>query len=167
MKKLTLLCIALISVMIVNAQNNDTKSKKEIKAEKEALQAEQANKMIESRNYMFVPQTAMPSRGQMIAVSSYNLKVTGDKMVSYLPYYGRSYTAPVDNMSSPLNFEGKLENYQVTTKKKKYLIKFNVKNGNDNISYSLEVFDKGSASLDVSSSSRQPISFKGQVEEIK
>ena len=51
---------------------------------------------IESANYTFVPQTALPMSGKSISLDySYSLKVSKDTINSYLPYFGRAYTAPI------------------------------------------------------------------------
>lgn len=167
MKKLTILLILLGSVITLYAQNEDKKSRKEIKAEKEAQIKVQVKQMIEDRKFEFVPRTALPSSGKSISINSYNVQITGDDLVSYLPYYGRAYSASYGSTTSPLNVEGVIENYTEKKVKEKYKIEFNVKSDGDDLFYSFQIFENGSASLNVRSNYRQPISFNGQIEEIK
>jgi hypothetical protein len=167
MKNIIILLVVFFLAINVFAQNDDKKSRKEIKAEHAAAQKAKIEKIVDSKNFKFVPQSASPTNGRLIPVSTYYLQVNGDNLVSYLPYYGRAYSPSVNNTSSPLNFKGTIENYEKIEKKKKDQIKFSVKNDGENLTYTLEIFDNGSASLDVQSVRRQPISFNGNIEEIK
>src|SRR3981189_2838220 len=64
---------------------------------------QQASKMlatkalIDSQRFIFVPQFESPLRGGTRPVTSYyDLEVSRDTIKSYLPYFGRSYTAPLN-----------------------------------------------------------------------
>jgi len=51
--------------------------------------------LITSRNFVFKAQTALPLGGQARQLTSdYDLRVYGDSLIAYLPYFGRAYTAP-------------------------------------------------------------------------
>ena len=167
MKKLIFLFIVLLTVPNIIAQKADKKSRKEIKAEKKVLLKEKIQKIVDSKTFEFIPNTALPARGRSISISQFNLQLKNDTLTSYLPYYGRAYTADYGSTSSPLNFEGVIENYEKTRGKKNYNVQFNVKNKSDNLVYRFQIFDNGSTSLNVQSVNRQSISFNGYIEELK
>ena len=51
-------------------------------------------KAVETKNYIFKAQTATPQRGGFRQLSSeYDFVVKPDTIVSYLPYYGRAFSA--------------------------------------------------------------------------
>src|ERR671912_527219 len=50
--------------------------------------------LVESKNFIFKVQTVMPAGSSNIQVTSdYDIKLIGDSLVSYLPYFGRAYSA--------------------------------------------------------------------------
>jgi hypothetical protein len=164
MKKLTFLLVVLLVVLNVNAQNTDKKSRKEMKAEKAAQQKELIKKIIESKSYKFIAEQAVPSRGRSISITRYNVEFKGDTVISYLPYYGRAYTANIGSSSSPYDFTAVAEDYTESETKKGYKVEFRIRQGAESISYNFEIFPGGSATLIVTSSSRQPITYYGRIE---
>src|SRR5271169_4609287 len=61
--------------------------------------------MIESGKYIFIAQYAMPMRGNNIYLSSeYDLSVSKDSIISWLPYYGRAFQAPIDPNEGGIKF---------------------------------------------------------------
>jgi hypothetical protein len=157
----------MIATLSLNAQDTIKKSRREIKAEKEALLKEQTKKLLDSKNYMFVTKKANPSRGGTIDLTGYTVKITGDTIVSFLPYYGRTYIANLDNQKSPYDFTQVAESYNLTKVKKGYKVEINVKKEAESITYSFDISDTGFASLTAISSSRQPISYTGDIVEIR
>lgn len=167
MKKLTVLFIglALVSNVLV-AQT---------KAEKKALKAEAAQKgyakmkaMIDSGIYTFVADWANSQRGGRINLTNNPnyLKMDNENSDAYLPYFG---VVQVPSMSgnAGIEFSGPVRNYQVeyNDKKQKALIRFNAKNSSESFNLTLTVFHNGNASLALSSSGRNSISYDGKVKE--
>ena len=140
------------------------------KAEKKKQQAEKIRIIVaDSQHYVFVPQTAMPMSGGAKQLSyGYNLVISKDKLESYLPYYGRAYTADYGATKSPLDFTSTDFAYTITNRKKggwEVLIEIrDIKEANK---MQLTIYDNGSATLQVMSNNRQPISFSGNVEAVK
>src|SRR5882672_9273272 len=67
------------------------------KAEKQAAKKAAISNMVDSQSYVFKAQSATPMSGRNRQLTSdYDLKVTKDQVVSYLPYFGRAYSAPID-----------------------------------------------------------------------
>ena len=167
MRNIILIVILMIATLSLNAQDTNKKSRREIKAEKEALLKEQTKKLLDSKNYMFVTKNANPSRGRTVSITGYTVKITGDTIVSFLPYYGRTYIANLDNQKSPYDFTQVAESYNLTKVKKGYKVELNLKKEMESITYSFDISETGFASLTAISSSRQPINYTGDIVEIR
>ena len=121
---------------------------------------------IESRRFVFYVQTVMPMKGGSRHVTSgYELKVSPDTIVSYLPYYGRAYSAGYGGSDAGgYDFTSKKFNYSAKPGKKggwEINIKpTDVQNGPE---FDLSVSSDGYATLRANSSSRQPISYRGYI----
>ena len=133
-------------------------------------QAQENNKNFESilssKNYVFVAQSANPVGARFRQLTSeYDLRVLGDSIVSYLPYFGRAYSAPIDPTKSALVFTSTDFDYQQTSRNKGgWIVTIKPKDVQDVRQLMLTVTEKGSASLQVISTNRQQISFNGYIE---
>jgi hypothetical protein len=124
---------------------------------------------VDSQEYIFRAQTALPmGGGSRQLTSDYDLKISKGSIVSYLPYYGRAYTAPMDLKGGGIEFTSKDFSYTVAPGKKGGW-EIQVKPGDvrDVQQLSLRISENGYASLSVISTSRQPISFNGIVTPLK
>lgn len=138
-------------------------------AEKEAQRkatAQAVEKAMADRHYTIDVQMMYPQRGPAKNVSGdYSLEVRGDTLVSYLPYIGRAYQVPYGG-GKGLNFVAVMERYSVTKDAKgQTIVTFGVTNEEDTYEYQLGIFDNGSATIDVRSKQRDPISFSGVMAE--
>jgi hypothetical protein len=121
--------------------------------------------LVDSRNYTFRAQTAMPQTGQVRNLTSiYDLKITANSIVSDLPYFGRAY-APVDPNEGGIVFSSKDFTYTSKPKKKggwEIAIKPNdIKT--DVRQMWLTISADGYATLRVIGNNRNPITFNGQI----
>lgn len=120
-------------------------------------------KMVDSRRFVFKAQAALPSRGRMVHLNTdYELAVSGDTLRSFLPYYGRAYTAPMDGRGGGIDFTS--TNYEFSTKRRKkggWEINFKPRDVNDVREMILTVFENGPSSLRVYSNNREVISYNG------
>lgn len=96
----------------------------------------------------------------------YSLALQGDSAIANLPYYGISYSIPLANNEGGIKFSEPVKEKQMVfnEKKKRYTIKFNVRNSIDSYHFVVTIWLSGKASIYVSSSNRQPISFTGQLD---
>ena len=89
------------------------------------LTTTQVDSLINSKHYTFKAERMNPQRGgQKYLTSEYFLRVSGDSLISALPYFGRAYTAPVNPEDAGYDFtstnfdynvsKGKKESYQIT-----------------------------------------------------
>lgn len=141
----------------------DTKQSK--KEKKEAA----IKKLIDSQNYVFKAQSAMPMNGATRQLNyDYDFRVSKDTVEAYLPYFGRAYTAPMDDSQGGIKFISKdFEYSNIPGKKQGWDITIKPKDVPDVQIVSLSISSDGYASLQVTSNSKQPISFNGIITEKK
>jgi hypothetical protein len=155
------LIVVIISLHCVYAQDSakDSKTSKELSIKN----------MVDAKNYVFVAQTVLPVSGRTRQLTSYyDLTVSKDTTISALPYFGRAYTTPVDPSEGGINFTSTNFDYTATDRKKGgWDISIKPKDANDVQQLFLTVSEKGYATLQVQSNSRQAISFNGYITERK
>ncbi|TBO44954.1 DUF4251 domain-containing protein [Pedobacter kyonggii] len=144
-------------------------------------------KIVADKNYTFVANTALPMSNndinRVLAMmpgsqgggsinltgSQYDVKVTKDSIVAYLPYYGRSFSAPMDPTQGGIKFTSKDFTYTESKNKKgSYTIQINTKDvKRENYRFTINISTSGYASLTASSMNKQPIIFNGYLDEPK
>ncbi|WP_131537606.1 DUF4251 domain-containing protein [Pedobacter nototheniae] len=144
-------------------------------------------RIVDNKNFVFVANSATPlfnmdvtrvmasmpggQNGSLINLSGsqYDVKITPDSIVAYLPYYGRAYNAPMDPNEGGIKFTSKDFTYtQTKNKKGNYTIQINTKDvKRDNYRLTFSVSTSGYASLNAISTNRQPITFNGYISEPK
>lgn len=151
MRAIGLMTFLLATVMLVSAQDKDS------------LATAGIRDLINRKTYTFSAQMAMPLAGQVRQLTGgYELQVYPDKIVAYLPYFGRAYTAPIDPSQGGITFTSRDFNYTVKeTKKNRWNIRIDINDITDARQMDLTVFSNGKASLQVNSNNRQEISFSG------
>jgi hypothetical protein len=131
------------------------------------VKKDQIRGLIESRNYVFRVQTVQPmqpSRNIQIT-SDYDLKVSPDTVISYLPYFGRAYVAPIDPSKGGIRFTSTKFEYTADKRKKGgWVITVKPQDTQEARQLSLSVSENGYANLQVVGNNRQPISFGGYIE---
>lgn len=155
------LCMLMLTALLLTAcKSADGLSK----AERKARTAQMVANALQNREFTIEVDWMRPLGGKPTHVNSnYGVKVKGDAVDSYLPYFGEAYNLPYGG-GKGLNFEGEITDYAVTRKDgKQYLIEMKIVNDEDNFIYYIEVFDNGKASIDVISRNRDPISFDGEM----
>lgn len=164
----TIAVILLIFTCIsAGAQETGKKTKREIKAEKLALQRAETKALVESKAFVFDVQTVNPMRGRTVHVTTdYDVRIQNDSIFSYLPFYGRAYSINYGATTSPMIFEQAIENFVATENKNGYSIQVHVRNQNDLLDFSFQVTETGSTTLTVNSVNRQSISYFGQLENV-
>src|SRR3546814_9879596 len=74
--------------------------------EQKQEKAEAVQKMVRDADFMFNAQIALPMSGNSRHLTSaYHITVSGDTLVSYLPYFGRAYRAPADLTGGGIDFK--------------------------------------------------------------
>lgn len=167
--KLIFTCVIIFSLLnIADAQTT--------KQEKQAAKEAAIKKMVDSVRYVFKANYALPMRGgQKNLTSDYDLRVTQDTVEAYLPYYGRAYSAPNDIYTNDGGIKFKIHKFSYDSKPAKkggWVIIIKPKDSNisdwKNVQQmTLTISTSGYAMLQVSSTSRDPISFNGYIESLK
>lgn len=127
-----------------------------------------AKKIVESKNFVFKAQSASPSGGAstMQLTSDYDIKLLGDSIVSYLPYFGRAYSAPNPGEEGGIRFTSTEFEYTVRSKKKGgWDIQILPADTKDVRQLLFNITASGYASLQVISNNRQSISYYGYITE--
>ena len=156
MKKYLILFSMLLAMTACNTMTSAQR------VERDALVAQAVDKALSKRHYtvdidMMYPTGAPAKR----LTNDYILKVEGENLTSYLPYFGVAYEAPYGG-GNGLDFTEPIKDYKAEqVKKDKTRITIKVDHDGDHLTYTLEVFDNGNVSLNVISSRRESINFNG------
>jgi hypothetical protein len=128
------------------------------------LNKEQVRDLVNSRHFTFKAQSVIPMGApSRILTSDYDLRVHGDSLISYLPYFGRSYTAPLPNEAG-MNFTS--TDYTLTTKeRKKNRLEITMLPKDTRLASELilTVYENGTAQLTVNSNEKQSIRYSGYI----
>ncbi|RZJ80798.1 MAG: DUF4251 domain-containing protein [Flavobacterium sp.] len=144
-------------------------------------------RIVEDKNFTFVATSALPLNSTEISNvlrqmpiggnvggninlvgSNYDVQITADSVIAYLPYYGRSFSAPMDRNETGFRFTTKKYSYDSKkTKKGGWNITINSKDVKDNVRMNFSVTQTGYATLSMSSNNKQSITYNGYISEPK
>ena len=137
------------------------------KAVQKALLAQKITESLRQRDYQIdVTQATPDGWGRVIQLTSlYSVRVSGDTIVSNLPFFGRAYSVPYGG-GSGLNFTGMIRHYDETlTRKGEHILYLDVESQEDTYRYIISLFDNGKATVSVTPRQRSHISFSGYYHE--
>lgn len=125
--------------------------------------------LIESKNYVFVAEAAIPMGGGIIQlISPYDVKLKNDSLISELPYFGTAYSAPIGSSGSPLSFVSTdFEHQTEVSGKGNFMISIKFRSPNDPNQFNLSISESGYGTLVVSSTHRQAITFNGYIKAVE
>jgi hypothetical protein len=157
MKIYAILTGIFLSIIMTGCSSTKSLTKEEKAARQAAL-----HEAIENREFTVDVDRMLPMSGRSQALtSSYSLEIKGDRVRSYLPYYGRAYSIPYGG-GDGLNFESEITGYQSSFDAKgQAVVEFETKTKEDLYRFRLEIFPGGQTSIHVTSVNRQAISFRG------
>ena len=141
-------------------------------------------KIVTAKTYTFVARSATPLNTQDVSAvmsrmpggmqggtinldaSTYEVRVTPDSVVAYLPYYGRSYTATIGQTDGGIKFNSKKFTYK-SNKGKKYGwdVVVDTKDVNENYRLAFSIGDEGYVTLSLNSNNKQSITYQGYLKE--
>ena len=121
--------------------------------------------LVDRQRFVFVAQTVLPMNGRSRQITpDYNMAVTTDSVVTDLPYFGRAFTAPVNPTEGGIRFTSTNFEYKVSENKKgKWDIVIRPKDATGVREVNMTIFENGSATVQVASNNRQPISYNGYI----
>lgn len=121
--------------------------------------------ILTNKTFVFKAQSAWPLQGTVVQLNSgYDMKLLQDSINSYLPYFGRAFTAGYGSEGG-ITFTSKKFDYKLREKQKggwEITIKLNDVKEVLELNYSVST--NGYATLQVISNNRQAISFYGVIE---
>ncbi|TFF39693.1 DUF4251 domain-containing protein [Mucilaginibacter psychrotolerans] len=162
MKTLIKICISLAII----ASFTQTGLAQDKKAEKLA----EVKQLIQSKNYLFKAEFMLPMGGaQQYLTSDYDLKITPDTLVAYLPYFGVVYFNAAYNNSADagIQFTSTRFDYKLEERKNGgYYVYIKPKDTKNTQQMILDVSANGGAGLTVQSVNRQMIRFTGYIKEV-
>jgi len=164
--KYLLACAVIFAGLNASAQSS--------RSERQAAKAADIKRMVENVSYVFKANFVNPQRGGgHMLTSDYDLAVSKDTLNVFLPYFGRAYVAPVDPTQGGIQFKTTRFDYKAKTNKKggwDVVITPKDRNSNDMRdvqTFRLSITSSGYATLNVTSTNRDPISFDGYIQAVQ
>ncbi|RKR85741.1 uncharacterized protein DUF4251 [Mucilaginibacter gracilis] len=135
------------------------------KKEKQAKAEAEMKSIIDAQNYVFKAQYVQPMRGgNKYITPDYDLRISKDSVISYLPYFGRAYVAPFDPQDAGMMFTATEFDYKVVENKNGWDVSIKPVNTKDVRYMRLSVSKDGYATLQITSNNRDAISYQGYIE---
>jgi hypothetical protein len=133
--------------------------------DKKQQKATEISNLIQSKNFVFIAQYALPLGGRPINLTSqYDVRVLKDTINTDLPFYGRAFVAPLNPSEGGIRFTSTQFDYTTEEKKKGgWDITILPKDTKDVRQMFLSVTETGNATLQVTSNNRQSINFTGYI----
>ena len=140
---------------------------KKVQREKNRIEKQhQIEKLINSREFVFIATRALPQGGSTIdlTTNSNSVKFHPEKIESYMPFFGRAYNIEYGG-DGGIKFAGKPKEYNVMARKggKGFEVNVTVAVTRDNYQLTLFVSPEGSATLTINSYERSTISYYGDI----
>ena len=123
------------------------------------------NELLDGRQYTFTAQYMQPMSGKQVYLTGlYTLTVTHDSLVCDLPYFGVAYVAPMNPADNGLHFVSNHFDYNVMPAKHgRNVVAITVNDRTVVRQMFLNVAKNGYATLQVTPTNRQAISYYGTV----
>lgn len=162
--------LSMIFLLAINLSFAQTKEEKKKNKEEKAKNEYEATKLlIDSGAYNFIATWTTTQGGRRIDLTTNMgyLKINKDNAEADLPYFGVAHVASFSG-NGGIKFNNENVNYQIELKDKKQIviIQFKANQKSEALDLTLTVFKSGNASLYVSSSNRNSISYDGRVTEL-
>ena len=131
---------------------------------------ENISNMPDSSEWTFTANIALPQSGRTRQITGgYDVRFSRSKLIVYLPYFGKAYSgADLFSGKSPLDFTSVDFTIERTAARKGgWNISIKPKDYKEVQSLDFTFYDNGTAYLSVSMQNRSPISFNGNVEQVR
>jgi hypothetical protein len=167
MKARVSLFVLILSFVTTTVFSQD-KTRIEVKQERKIEKQKQIEAIVNSKEFIFVAQTAFPSGMKPInlTLNRNYIKFHPDLIDSYMPFFGQAYSGIGYGTDTGLIIKGIPEKFTLEKKQKVFQISIVVKGGTDIFVLSLAIGSEGSASLSISSNNRSTISYQGEISAI-
>lgn len=157
-----LLGIAILCILVVTGCSSVRST---VRSEADAAVAAGIERMIDQRLYKVNFTRAYPASAPSFNLRDvYYISVIGDRVESYLPYFGRAWSIPYGG-GEGLHFEAPITGYtDQVGRKGQRTITFSARTREDIYDFTLVVWPLGGSNLIVRPHNRQSISFGGEVD---
>lgn len=153
------LAIGFIALIAYACGSTQTAAEKEKKAT-------MVRNAVAMSDFTFKATYAYPTGYKSIYLSPfYDVKVTSDTVTVYLPYYGRAYRAPMNPNEGGYRFTSTDFEYRFEEGRKKgsWNVEIAFHDLDRPVSFRFDVWENGTARLNVTDVNRQAISFQGDL----
>jgi hypothetical protein len=152
MKKFLLLVLLTVTVYHASAKDDDIK-------------ADTVKKRIENKSFVFVAQSAMPLKGKFISLTpSFDVRISGDTVTAYLPYFGEAHTAIFGHEEGGIKFKSVRNKYTVKPKKNGWNVMIKPEDVGYGIELNFDISKSGNTMLRVNDNRRDAITFRGYLD---
>ncbi len=151
-----------LMLLLVSCGTNRNTESEDIK------EFEEMRALVESREFLIENQWANPlSAGNINLIGNPNfIRFQKDSVDLFLPYFGVRHSGGGYNSEGGLKYEGALQNLEIAENEKNIRIKFDANQENENLNFTVTVFPNGNAHTSVTSSQRNTISYRGEIEDL-
>jgi hypothetical protein len=134
-------------------------------SEADTAKARQVSKMLDEHLYKADFNRAHPMSAPSFPLTSpYFVSVIGERVESFLPYFGRAYNVPYGG-GEGLRFAAPISDYaEKVTKRGVREITFRAKTQEDVYDFRLSVTPQGECNLSIAPGQKQQISFSGHID---
>ena len=120
--------------------------------------------MVDNKRFVFQAQSMTPLKGSMRTLSpGYTMKVSPDTLTSDLPYAGRAFQATYGSTDGGMKFKATDFDYTVKEKKNGWTINIKTRKVTGSPRVMISIFDNGNATIVISSSDRDSITYYGVI----
>ncbi len=156
---------SLFLVVIISIPGLSQLSKQDKRAAKEAM----IKNWVESKKYVFVASTVLPTGGRSRQLTpTYSMIIIEDTVIANLPFFGRVYSATPGSAGGGIDFTStKSEYISKPAKKGGWDIVIKPKDIKDIRQITLFISSAGNTTVTIISNNRQSISYFGYIEERK
>lgn len=120
--------------------------------------------IIDSQNFVFIPSYVNPMSGRRRDLSSgFEISVSKDSLISYLPFFGRGYTAPISPADVDFDFTSTKFTYTIIPARRGWNISVKTMDQTYLSELYFRIYDNASASLNITSINRSAISYDGYI----
>lgn len=160
MKNYNLIFILTFVFISLNLAAQDSKKKKQEET------AQQIQAAVEGGKFVFKAQSATPPKGRVIQLTSgYQLAVSPEEIIGELPYFGRAFSGGYRGSDGGIKFTSREFDYSVKPKKKGgWVIIIMPSDVSQIVKIFLSVTGGGYATLQITSTDRDAISYSGVIE---
>ena len=155
--------MALVFILLVAAAMSACSNTRKIKSDT-PLDSTEIRNLIYSTDFAFFPQYVNPMSGRRRDLTpGFEISISKDSLISYLPYFGRGYIAPVSPTDIDYDFTSTKFAYTIAPGRKGWNISVKVQDQTYLRELYFRIYDNASASLTITSLDRSSISYDGYI----